>query len=68
MRFYKPDSPLLTKYDAEISSITFPAGAVSGQSVGVPGTLCPLCGEEIQQGKGDGEHRGLCSSIAAVRG
>lgn len=68
MHFYKPDSLWLTKYDAEISSIAFPAKAVSGQPVGVPGTLYPLCGEEIQQGKGDGEQRGLCSHIAVVGG
>lgn len=68
MRFYKPDSPWLTKYDAEISSITFPSRAVSGQPVGVPGTLYPVYGEEIQQGKGDGEQKGMCSHIAAVRG
>lgn len=62
MHFHKPDSPWLTKYDAEVSSIGFPARAVSEQPVRVLGTLCSLCGEEIQQGKGDGEQRG-CASI-----
>lgn len=62
MRFYKPDSPWLTKYDAEISSIAFPARAVSGQPVRC---LAPSvhCVERKSRRERVMESRGGCTSM-----